>query len=105
VVSGGIKMVLEVIETYLIVGVVGFVVGIIVSRIYFKSKIESKTIGQIIEYAMIHQNVTQLSSMTASLSKLVASISECSEEITEQLEIVKDIEEDLARTEKKEGGY
>jgi len=98
-------MVLEVIETYLLVGVVGFVVGIIVSRIYFKSKIESKTIGQVIEYAMIHQNVTRLSSMTASLSQLVAGISECSEEITEQLEIVKDIEEDLVRTEKKEGGY
>lgn len=98
-------MVLEVIETYLIVGVVGFIVGVIVARIYFKSKIESKTIGQIIEYAMIHQNVTQLSSMTASLSKLVAGISECSEEITEQLEIVKDIEEDLVRTEKKEGEF
>jgi peptidoglycan hydrolase CwlO-like protein len=105
VVSGGIKTVLEVIETYLIGGAVGFVVGVIVSRIYFKSKIESKTIGHMIEYAMIRQNVTQLSSMTASLSKLVAGISECSEEITEQLEIIKDIEEDLSRTEKKEGGY
>jgi hypothetical protein len=38
-------MVLEIIETYLIGGVVGFAVGVIVARIYFKSRIELKNIG------------------------------------------------------------
>ena len=94
-------MVLEIIETYLIGGVVGFVVGVVVSRIYFKSRIESKAIGQVIEYAMIHGNIERLSSMSASLSQLVADIQECSEEITEQLELTKDIEGSLVQHEKK----
>ncbi len=94
-------MVLEIIETYIVGGVVGFVVGVVVSRIYFKSRIESKTIGQVIEYAMIHENIARLSSMSASLYQLVADIQECSEEITEQLELTQDIEGSLIKDEKK----
>jgi hypothetical protein len=94
-------MVLEVIETYFVGGVLGFVVGVLVSRIYFKSRIESKAIGQVIEYAMIHGNIERLSSLSASLSQLVVDIQECSEEITEQLELTQDIEGSLIQDEKK----
>ena len=93
-------MVLEIIETYLIGGVVGFIVGVIVARIYFKSRIELKNIGQVIEYALIHENITQLNSMTESLTKLVADIDECSEEIMEKLEISRDIEAEYVKREK-----
>ena len=94
-------MVLEIIETYIVGGVVGFVVGVVVSRIYFKSRIESKAIGHVIEYAMIHGNIERLSSMSASLSQLVADLQECSEDITEQLELTQDIEGSLIEDEKK----
>jgi len=93
-------MVLEIIETYLIGGVVGFIVGVIVARIYFKSRIELKNIGQVIEYALIHENITRLNSMTESLTKLVADIDECSEEIMEKLEISRDIEAEYVKREK-----
>jgi hypothetical protein len=92
-------MVLEIIETYLIGGVVGFAVGVIVARIYFKSRIELKNIGQVIEYALIHENITQLNSMTESLTKLVADIDECSEEIMEKLELSRDIEAEYVKRE------
>jgi hypothetical protein len=92
-------MVLEIIETYLIGGVVGFIVGVIVARIYFKSRIELKNIGQVIEYALIHDNITALNSMTESLTKLVADIDECSEEIMEKLELSRDIEAEYVKRE------
>ena len=101
-------MVLEIIETYLIGGAVGFIVGVIVARIYFKSRIELKNIGQVIEYALIHDNIKQLNSMTESLNKLVADIDECSEEIMEKLEISRDIEAEYVKREnegKPENGH
>jgi hypothetical protein len=94
-------MVLEVIETYLWGGVVGFAVGVIVARLYFKSKIEVKNIGQVIEYAMIHEKITELSSFSTRLNELVAEMKECSEEIEDQLEITKDIEGTLYIKEEK----
>ena len=95
---------LEIIETYLIGGVVGFAVGVVVSRIYFKSKIELKTIGQVIEYSLIHDNIKRLNSMTSSLSKLVEDMAECSEEVIDKLELTKDIETELTKIERKGEG-
>ena len=86
----------------------GFIVGVIVARIYFKSRIELKNIGQVIEYALIHDNIKQLNSMTESLNKLVADIDECSEEIMEKLEISRDIEAEYVKREnegKPENGH
>lgn len=94
-------MVLELLEQYLVGGTVGFIIGIIVARIYFSSKIEMTNIGQVIEYAMIHKNITRLGSMTLLLNKLVADLKECSEEITDKLELSKDIEQELYEKQKK----
>lgn len=94
-------MVLEVIETYLWGGVIGFVVGVIVARMYFRSKIEVKNIGQVIEYAMIHEKITELSSFSTRLNELVEEMKEKSEEIEDQLEITKDIEGSLSIKEEK----
>jgi hypothetical protein len=88
-------MVLEIVETYLIGGVLGFIAGIVVARFYFKSRMEMKNIGQVIEYAMIHDRISRLGSMTVILNKLVVDISDCSEEITDKLELSRNIEEDI----------
>ena len=67
-----------------------------------------KNIGQVIEYALIHENITQLNSMTESLTKLVADIDECSEEIMEKLELTRDIEAEYVKREntgKPENGH
>jgi hypothetical protein len=88
-------MILEIIEPYLVGGAVGFIVGAIATRIYFKSKIEMKNIGQVIEYAMVHKDITRLCSMAMQLEKLALDIEECSEDITNRLELSKDIEPNL----------
>ena len=60
-----------------------------------------KNIGQVIEYAMIHEKITELSSFSTRLNELVAEMKECSEEIEDQLEITKDIEGTLYIKEEK----
>jgi len=55
----------------------------------------------VIEYAMIHEKITELSSFSTRLNELVAEIKECSEEIEDQLEITKDIEGTLYIKEEK----
>jgi len=88
-------MILEFIEPFLVGGVVGIIVGVIVARYYFKSRIEMKNIGQVIEYAMVHKDIKRLRSMTTRLEIHVADIEGCSEDITNRLELSKDIEQNL----------
>ena len=95
-------MVLELIELYLVGGVVGFVVGVIVARFYFESKIEMKNIGLVIEYAMVHKDIKRLRSLARQLEKLVEDVEGCSEDITNRLELSKDIEENLYKTEEEQ---
>ena len=86
-------MLIDAIESYLIVGALGFIGGIVISRIYFKSKYETKALGQLIDYSMIDNKINELHSMTTILNRLVFDIKENSEDITEKIELIKDIEE------------
>jgi len=86
------SVMLELFEDYLIGGVVGFVVGVIVARVFFKSKIERKRIGEVIEWAMIEKTISRLDSMTTILNRLVADIKSSAEELTEKIEIAQDME-------------
>ena len=90
---------LELIEPFLVGGVVGIIVGVIVARYYFKSRIEMKNIGQVIEYAMVHKDSTRLRSMVTRLEMLVADIEGCSGDVMNRLELSKDIEENLMENE------
>ena len=92
-------MVLEVIEQYFWGGVVGFALGVVVARFYFRSRIEIKNIGHMIEYSMIRENITNLNSMSERLGEIVADMRECSEDIAEKLELTRDIEESFSRKE------
>jgi len=88
-------MVLEVIENYLLSGITGFVIGIIATRIYFKTRLQMKNIGQLIEYAMIEKNIRQLEILTRSLNRLLDDLKESSEELSEQIKMANDIEMDV----------
>ena len=84
-------MALEV-EIFLIGGIVGLIVGVIIARFYFKSRIETKNIGQVIEYAMVHKDIKRLVSIAKQLETLIKDLEGCSEDITNRLELVEDIE-------------
>ena len=95
-------MILELIEPYLVGGVTGFIFGIIVAWIYFRSKIEMKSIGQVIEYSMIHKDIKRLGTMARQLEKLVADVEGCSEDITIRLDLVTDIEQNVITKEEEQ---
>jgi hypothetical protein len=88
-------MVLEVIENLLLSGIIGFVIGIVAARVYFKTRLQMKNIGQLIEYAMIEKNIRQLEILTTSLNRLIVDLKESSEELGEQIKMANDIEMDV----------
>jgi hypothetical protein len=95
------NMALETFNVFIIGCAVGLVAGIIATRLFFKFSFEQKTIGQVIEYGMIHDKISKLRSTTTILNRVVADIQEYSDEITERLEISKDIEENIILPNKK----
>ena len=94
-------MVTEAFETYVIVSMLGFIVGVVVSRYFYKHRIQQKNIGQAIDFAVIEKQVTQLKSMTTTVNSLVDEIKACSDDILERIELIKDVEESLVPREKK----
>jgi len=95
-------MVTEVIETHVLVGIVGVIIGAAISRFYFQRRIQQKNIGQAIEFAVIEKQIIQLESMMKKHNGLVDEIKACSDEISERIELIRDIEERTGPSERKE---
>lgn len=83
---------LDAFENYLFFIVIGFAVGVIVTRFYFKSSIQKRDIKRVIEYAMIEKNISMIESLTRELNKLVSRIQEEGEELGSQIQLTKDVE-------------
>jgi hypothetical protein len=83
---------LEIVEDYLIGGIIGFVAGAVATRLFFKSSIERRKIGEVIEWGMVEKTISQLNSMTTILNRLVADIKSSAEELAEKIEIAQDME-------------
>lgn len=83
---------LELFEDYILVGIIGFIAGAFVTRLFFKSKIQVKTIGKVIEWAMIEKGISQLGSKSTTLNQLIEDIMSSAEEVTERLTHAQDIE-------------
>lgn len=80
------------IENYLIVGIIGFVVGVVVTRLFFRSSLQRRQIGEVIEWAMVEKTIARLESMTSILNQLIADIKANADELTERIEIAQDLE-------------
>ena len=88
-------LVLDIIKTYFVGAVIGFIVGIFVARFYFKSSIHQRELGRIIECAMIQKNVSNLELLSNTLNQLVAEIREESEGLSSQMKLAQDVELNL----------
>jgi len=86
------ELLLELFEDYLIVGIIGFVVGVVVTRLFFRSKLQRRQLGEVIEWAIVEKTISRLESMTTILNQLVADIKASAEELTERIEIAQDLE-------------
>jgi len=83
---------LELFENYLIVGLLGFAAGAVVTRLFYRSSLKRRQIGEVIEYAMVEKTISQLESMTIILNRLVADIKASAEELSEKIEYAQDLE-------------
>ena len=93
---------LELYEDYLLVGIFGFLIGVVVTRLFLKSNIERRKIGEVIEWAIVEKTISRLESMTTILNRLVADIKLSAEELTEKIEFVQDLEPPVKEASKKE---
>ena len=83
---------LDLFRDYVIAGIVGFVVGVVVTRLFFRSHLQRRQIGEVIEWAMVEKTISRLESMTTILNRLVADIKASADELTERIEIAQDLE-------------
>ena len=70
----------------------GFIAGVLIARFYFRTSIQRRKIGEVIEWAMVEKTISQLESMTTILNRLVADIKSSADELTEKIEIAQDLE-------------
>jgi len=83
---------LELIEEYLLGGVFGFVAGVVVTRLFFRSSIQRRKLGEVIEWGMVEKTISRLESMTTILNRLIADIKSSADELTEKIEFAQDLE-------------
>ena len=88
-------LVLDIIKTYFVGAVIGFIIGIFVARLYFKSSIQRKELGRVIECAMIQKNVSNLELLSNTLNQLVSEIQEESDVLSSQMKLAQDMELNL----------
>jgi len=92
---------LEYYEDYLIGAVLGFIAGVISAKFFFKSAIERKRLGEVIEWAMVEKTISRLESMTTILNRLIADMKSSADELTANIEIAQDLEPSVKEPVKK----
>ena len=82
----------EFFRDYFLGAILGFIAGVLIARFYFRTSIQRRKIGEVIEWAMVEKTISQLESMTTILNRLVADIKSSADELTEKIEIAQDLE-------------
>jgi len=82
----------EFFQDYFLGAIFGFIAGVLIARFYFRTSIQRRKIGEVIEWAMVEKTISQLESMTTILNRLVADIKSSADELTEKIEIAQDLE-------------
>ena len=76
-------------------GVLGLILGILLSWAYYNNVNKIRSVGKIIDTAMIENNVYELEALSIDLIQLVSKITDSSEELNRQIYHARDIELDL----------
>ena len=85
-------MVLELIKHHLPTFVVGLVVGIVITRLQLKFRLQKRDIGMVIDLGFIENKISQLKYLTSNLDEIVDQIRENGVELREQIKLTEDIE-------------
>ena len=89
-------MIITILEDYLICTFIGFAAGALVTWFYVRTRMQIRSIGQVIDTALISKNVYELEMMSSQLNQIVSRLKDSSDELTEKILDVRDIELSLA---------
>ena len=79
------RIAFEPIESYIYVGSVGFILGVVVSVWYLKNR--RSDIGRVIDCAMLQDKISKLESMASRINIKVSEMKELGEELGEQIKL------------------
>ena len=83
---------IEVIETHIVMTIIGFIVGVFTTKYYYERTVKNVALGRIIEFSMITKSIQNLNQLSSSLHEVIQGMNRCSEELDEQLRFSNDIE-------------
>lgn len=76
-------------------GVLGLILGILLSWAYYQKVNKKSLVGKIIDTAMIEKNIYELEELSIGLIQLISKITDSSEELNRQIYHARDIELNL----------
>lgn len=79
-------------ESYLIVGVLGIIIGIFATHRYYRNTVRNASLGKIIEVSLIEKKINDLESEINILNETVERLREIGEALEEEVKHSKDIE-------------
>lgn len=80
------------IESYLVVLICGFIIGVYVSKLYYNRYIVSASLGKLIEFSLIGQPLDRLRKQSRELNELMGHMMDIGLELQERLKESKDME-------------
>jgi hypothetical protein len=92
-------MAIPILMDYLVCTLIGFLAGTSVTWLYIRTRKQTPSIGHVIETTMISKNVYELEMMSSHLNQIVSQLKDSSDELSEKVFNVRDIELSLASLE------
>jgi hypothetical protein len=85
-------MVIQILETHLVIGFIGVIVGVFASRFYYRRTVRSSKLGQIIDYSLIQKQIQDIEKLSSDVRKAAIGLSESSDALLEQIKSTRDVE-------------
>lgn len=85
-------MILEIDVDYLLCIAFGIAMGIIITRTFFRFKLEKRSLAQVIDAAMIEKNVNELNDIMTYMNQATALLNTSTEELSNRIKIIQEIE-------------
>jgi hypothetical protein len=85
-------MYLEILVDYLLCLVTGIAMGTIITWMYFRSRLEKRSLAHVIDAAMIEKNVNELNNIMTYMNQATALLKTSTEELSDRITIIQDIE-------------
>lgn len=83
---------IEVLETHLLIGALGIVIGYLATRFYYNRQLRNLDISKVIEFSLITKNLGELTELSDKLNNILTSLKESGKELENQLYLARDIE-------------